>query len=71
MEKAIIKVDGMSCGHCSSSVKYLIEELEGVESAEIRLADGEAVVSYDKATVDTQKIIDNINNSEVYKATLK
>ncbi len=71
MEKAIIKVDGMSCGHCSSTVKYLIEELEGVESAEVRLADGEVVVSYDKATVDTQKIIDNINNSEVYKATLK
>lgn len=61
----------MSCGHCSSTVKYLIEELEGVKTAEVNLAEGEAVVSYDNATVDPQKIIDNINSSEVYKATVK
>lgn len=71
MEKTVIKVGGMNCGHCSSSVKYLIEELEGVESAQVDLAEGEAEVTYDGATVDPQTIINNINNSEIYKATRK
>ena len=71
MEKTVIKVEGMNCGHCSSAVKYLIEELDGVESANVNLAEGEAEVSFDRATVSPQAIIENINSSEIYKAKLK
>ena len=71
MEKTIIGVEGMSCGHCSASVKSMIEELEGVESADVFLADKKAIVGFDSAQVSTQTRIDKINSSETYKATQK
>lgn len=71
MEKTIIGVEGMSCGHCSASVKSIIEELDGVESAEVLLADHKAIVEFDTDQTTSQAIIDSINSSNVYKATQK
>jgi copper chaperone CopZ len=71
MEKTIIGVEGMSCGHCSASVKAIIEELEGVESADVLLADHKAIIEFDSAQTNSQAIIDSINSSNVYKATQK
>ncbi|MCF8465582.1 MAG: cation transporter [Flavobacteriales bacterium] len=70
-ENIIITVEGMNCGHCSNAVKNLIEELEGVESAEVNLGTKEANVLFDPKATNTQAIIDNINSSETYKATQK
>ncbi|MBP9152776.1 MAG: heavy-metal-associated domain-containing protein [Flavobacteriales bacterium] len=70
-EKTTIIVEGMSCGHCSNAVKNLIEEVEGVESAEVNLATKQASVSFDPNATTTRAIIDNINSSETYKATEK
>lgn len=70
-EKASIAVEGMSCNHCSNAVKNLIEEVEGVESAEVNLVEKEAQVSFDPNKTNAQAIIENINSSEVYIATAK
>jgi copper chaperone len=70
-EKTTIIVEGMSCGHCSNAVKNLIEEVEGVELAEVNLGTKVASVSFDPNTTNTQAIIDNVNSSETYKATEK
>ena len=69
MEKAIIEVEGMTCGHCSNAVKNLIEEVKGVESAEVDLSAKKAIVTFESATTNSQAIIDNINSSNIYKAT--
>lgn len=61
----------MSCGHCSNAVKNLIEEVDGVVSAEVDLGSKEATVSFDPNTTNAQAIIANINSSEIYKATEK
>ena len=71
MEKAIIEVEGMSCGHCSNAVKNLIEEVDGVETTEVSLENKEAIVSFDSSKTTSQTIIENINSSEIYKATQK
>jgi copper chaperone CopZ len=71
MEKTIIEVEGMSCGHCSAAIKNLIEELNGVESADVMLAEGKAIVGFDREKTSPEAIIENINSSETYKARLK
>jgi len=71
MEKTVIGVEGMSCGHCSATVKSIIEELDGVESAEVDLAGAKAIVGFDRAKTNPETIIESINSSETYKATQK
>lgn len=67
----MINVEGMSCGHCSNAVKNLIEEVDGIVAVEVDLGSNEAHVSFDNSTTNSQAIIDNINSSNIYKATQK
>jgi copper chaperone len=43
-----IKVKGMSCNHCVMSVQKALEEMEGVQSAQVDLEMGQAVVDHDR-----------------------
>lgn len=36
-----LKVEGMSCGHCVSSVKEAVESVAGVKAVQVSLADGQ------------------------------
>ena len=47
MEKTI-KIEGMMCGHCESSVKKALEALDGVVSADVSHDKGTAVVTLEK-----------------------
>ena len=49
METLTIKVSGMTCGGCVASVKRVVQAVAGVESADVSLEKGEAVVTYDRA----------------------
>lgn len=51
METTTIEVKGMSCGGCTSSVTKVLTELPGVARAEVSLAPGQAVVTFDPAQV--------------------
>lgn len=66
-----IEVQGMTCGHCARAVKELAEEVEGVSSAQVDLATKQVTIQVDSPSVSAQAIIDNINSSNVYKATLQ
>ena len=48
----IIKISGMTCDHCAASVPAALNQIEGV-SADVRLAKGSAVVSYDREIADS------------------
>lgn len=61
----------MSCGHCSATVKSIIEELDGVESADVDLAGAKAIVGFDRSKITPESIAESINSSEIYKAKLK
>lgn len=47
METVTLNVTGMVCGGCSNSVKQALLALDGLVSAEVSHATGEAVVSFD------------------------
>lgn len=40
----IIKINGMSCGHCSMAVKKALGQIEGVEKVEVSLEDKTATI---------------------------
>ena len=40
-----LKVDGMTCMHCVGAVKKALEQVPGVEAAEVSLDQGQAVVT--------------------------
>lgn len=54
MEKIILKINGMSCGHCVGKVEKALKELPGVEAAKVDLKKAIAKVKYDasKVTID-------------------
>ena len=41
----IIKINGMSCGHCSMAVKKALVQIEGVEKVEVSLEDKTATIN--------------------------
>ena len=49
MEKVVLNVEGMSCGHCVKSVNNAVGALPGVASAEADLLSKTATVEYDPA----------------------
>ena len=50
----ILEIEGMSCNHCKASVEKALKGIAGVESVDIDLATGKAMV---KGTFDTEEAI--------------
>jgi len=44
-ETRTFKVDGMSCNHCKASVENALNNLDGVDTADVNLPDGRATVT--------------------------
>jgi copper chaperone len=44
MRMTELKIDGMTCGHCSAAVKKALEKVAGVSAASVDLAAGRARV---------------------------
>lgn len=42
-----LKVDGMTCAHCTAAVKKALEQVPGVETAQVSLEKAQAVVTGD------------------------
>ncbi|OLS34264.1 copper chaperone CopZ [Bacillus sp. MRMR6] len=61
MEKVILKVNGMSCGHCVKSIEGNVGELQGVNSVKVNLAEGTVDVEFNSAEVSLSKIKETID----------
>ncbi|OGK08843.1 MAG: hypothetical protein A2Y63_01620 [Candidatus Riflebacteria bacterium RBG_13_59_9] len=44
MQTLVLSIEGMTCEHCVMRVRRALSESAGVESVEVSLADGKAVV---------------------------
>jgi copper chaperone len=57
MEKTILQVTGMTCGHCEKAVKNALLSVEGVSEVNVSLKDGKVEVGFDssKAPIDKLK----------------
>lgn len=64
MKSVTININGMSCNHCTSSVKNAISELEGINSVTVSLEDKNTIVEYDESKLNTNKIIEAIKELE-------
>ncbi|MBB4823428.1 copper chaperone [Sporosarcina luteola] len=53
--KEVLKVEGMSCGHCVNAIESSVGELNGVSAVKVDLAQHEVTVEFDNE--DTLKQI--------------
>ncbi|MGB0881690.1 MAG: heavy-metal-associated domain-containing protein [Vicingaceae bacterium] len=67
MIKKELKVEGMSCGHCTAAVERLLIEVDGVQSATASLPSN-VVVEFDENKTSIEGLKKTINDSEIYKA---
>ena len=58
-----IKVEGMKCAKCSSSVTKALKATEGVEDAQVSSEKGEAVIKYDDQKLSEAKLREVINST--------
>jgi copper chaperone CopZ len=56
MASATLKISGMSCSHCVSSVTEALQNVPGVERAEVDLAKGRATVVYNAALTSPRSL---------------
>lgn len=56
-----IRVEGMKCKNCSSSVAKALKATDGVEKVEISHEKGEAVIQFDDQKVTEAKLREVIN----------
>lgn len=54
--KKIVKINGMSCGHCQAHVEKALNSIDGIE-AKVELKKNRAIVSYSKEIQD--KVIED------------
>lgn len=69
MEKASIKIQGMTCGHCERSVWNILNEIKGVINAEVILNNSIAEVNYDPEIISKEDIINKFNENGIYIAS--
>ncbi|MDD4239047.1 MAG: heavy-metal-associated domain-containing protein [Desulfotomaculaceae bacterium] len=56
MEKIILKVWGMECGHCKATVQKALKGTMGVADVSIDLPTGEVAVTFDPTAVGLDKM---------------
>jgi copper chaperone len=61
MTELFLRIDGMSCNHCSNYVHKVVSEIQGVHSVEVNLNAHSAKLIYDEALCSSLKIISTIN----------
>ena len=62
MAKTVIDVEGMTCGHCKSSVEGALHNLDGVSTAAVNLEDNNDTVEYNATIVDRGKMTEAIED---------
>jgi len=68
MERAVLHIDGMSCGHCLNAVNQALARVPGVQVDSLRI--GRAEVSYDGARV-TPALLEAAVADAGYRAALQ
>ena len=68
MERAILHIDGMSCGHCLNAVNRALAEMPGVEVDTVNI--GRAEVRYDVARVSRGQLEAAVADAG-YRATVQ
>lgn len=60
MEKIVMKVDGMSCGHCKAAVEKALILIDGVQGADADIGAKTVTVTYDNGKVSRDVLAEAI-----------
>jgi copper chaperone len=60
MSITTVEVPGIHCDHCQSAIEGALDQLQGVRSARVSVADRTVEVDYDESVVGLQDIKDTI-----------
>ncbi|MDQ0253606.1 copper chaperone [Evansella vedderi] len=60
MKKEVIRVDGMTCNHCKSTVEGALKNVAGVTLAEVNLDENNVSVEFDESAVTLDKLKEEI-----------
>jgi copper chaperone len=56
MQSEHLKVTGMTCGGCVTTVTRVLKSLEGVDDVKVSLSGGDAAVRYDERLTSPHKL---------------
>jgi len=57
MQTEQIKISGMTCGGCTSTVTRALQAIAGVNDVKVSLSPGEATVQYDESVTSPGQLI--------------
>ena len=60
MKTTLIKIEGMNCDACASTIKTLVEKEPGVQMAAVSYSDRQAQVLFDPKSVDEEHLVNTI-----------
>lgn len=63
-----LAIGGMSCDSCTPAVKGVLKKAEGVLRVEVKFDEKQAVVAYDSAQTNPEKLVDAVNATRVFTA---
>lgn len=67
---ATLRVEGMTCGGCATSVKIVLKKLEGVKEAKVSYEEKRATVQYDPGKITPQQMARAIEEKLGYNASV-
>ena len=62
-EQIELEIQEMSCANCATTVEKVLNDLDGVERANVNFGSEKAYVKYDHAKVNVAEMIDSIQNA--------
>jgi len=63
-------ITGMTCAHCENTVTNAIKNLDGIRNLNVSYQSGHAFLVFDNASVTPENIVDAVNETEVYQASV-
>jgi copper ion binding protein len=63
MEKLILRVEGMSCGHCEIAIQDAVRKLPGIKKAKASKRKKELSVEFNTALVTREQICKAVNDT--------
>ena len=63
MKETNLKIEGMHCAGCSTRLEKVLNNLEGVEKAQVSLQEKKATIKYDKNKISLKSIKEAIEDA--------
>ncbi len=63
MKETNLKIEGMHCAGCSTRLEKVLNNLEGVEKAQVSLQEKKATIKYDENKISLKSIKEAIEDA--------